>query len=182
MPRWPHRACFPICLTVADGEPCDGDILANLPSRGIFARIILRDALSVVEALLDRYAAVGLLGPRQLGKTTLVLAVAAARPAVYLDLESSADRAKLAEPKLYLAAHAGELFILDKIHQAPDLFAVKRSLAPKVEKGFHLACADLAPRRNGVIYPGTERFALGAGAGVEAMGLDAAIAGLVGAG
>lgn len=53
---------------------------------------------------------------------------------------------------------------------------IKRSLAPKVEKGFHLACADLAPYRACVIYPGTERFALGAG--VEAMGVIEAIAGL----
>jgi uncharacterized protein len=101
-------------------------LLANLPSRGIFARMILRHGLSVVETLLDRHAAVGLLGPRQVGKTTLALAVAAARPAVYLDLDSPADRAKLAEPELYLAAHADKLVILDEIHQAPDLFGVLR--------------------------------------------------------
>ena len=37
--------------------------------------------------MLDRHAAVGLLGPRQVGKTTLALAIAKTRRAVYLDLE-----------------------------------------------------------------------------------------------
>ncbi len=40
---------------------------------------------------------------------------------------------------------------------------IKRSLAPKVEKGFHLACADLEPHRACVVYPGKERFPLSAG-------------------
>ena len=55
---------------------------------------------------------------------------------------------------------------------------IKRSLAPKVEKGFHLACADLEPHRACVVYPGKERFPLSAD--IQAMGLDEAIAGLRG--
>ena len=38
--------------------------------------------------LLSQHAAVGLLGLRQVGKTTLALAIATTRPAVYLDLEA----------------------------------------------------------------------------------------------
>ncbi|MCP9231774.1 AAA family ATPase [Mesorhizobium sp. LMG 17147] len=45
--------------------------------------------------------AVALLGPRQVGKTTLALELAERRPSIYLDLESDADRARLAEPELY---------------------------------------------------------------------------------
>ena len=43
-----------------------------------------------------------------------------------------------------------------------DLWAVeiKRSLAPKLERGFHAACADLKPARKLVIYPGEERYRL----------------------
>ena len=37
---------------------------------------------------------------------------------------------------------------------------VKRSSAPRVERGFHSACADLVPQKRFVVYPGTERFPL----------------------
>lgn len=46
---------------------------------------------------------------------------------------------------------------------------VKRSVAPRPERGFHAACADLNPARRFVVYPGTERFPLGQG--VEAVSL-----------
>lgn len=54
-----------------------------------------------------------LLGPRQVGKTTLALEVADAQPSVYLDLESEADLARLREPELYLEQHADALVVLD---------------------------------------------------------------------
>ena len=69
-----------------------------------------------------------LLGPRQVGKTTLALEVREARNALHLDLESERDRAKLAEPELYLADHLDRLVILDEIHRAPGLFPVLRGL------------------------------------------------------
>jgi hypothetical protein len=37
---------------------------------------------------------------------------------------------------------------------------VKRSSAPGIERGFHLACADLNPQKRFVVYPGSERFPL----------------------
>lgn len=45
-----------------------------------------------------------------------------------------------------------------------ELWAVeiKRSSAPKLERGFHHACADLAPAKRFVVYPGSERFPLDA--------------------
>lgn len=81
--------------------------------------------------LLDALAqspAVALLGPRQVGKTTLALEVGKNRDALYLDLESEQDRAKLAQPELYLADHQDKLVILDEIHRAPNLFPVLRGL------------------------------------------------------
>jgi hypothetical protein len=71
---------------------------------------------------------VALLGPRQVGKTTLALDVAATRPAVYLDLESEADRAKLVEPELYLSQHADKLVILDEVQRTPQLFQSLRGI------------------------------------------------------
>jgi predicted AAA+ superfamily ATPase len=75
-----------------------------------------------VAASLDRAPAVVLTGARQVGKTTLAQMIAAGRSATYLDLESVADRARLAEPRLYFADHAEELVILDEIQRAPGLF------------------------------------------------------------
>lgn len=51
--------------------------------------------------LLGEAPAVCLLGPRQVGKTTLALEVAQRLGAQYLDLESERDRAKLTEPEAY---------------------------------------------------------------------------------
>lgn len=88
----------------------------------------LRLRHNTVIDLLARHPVVGLLGPRQVGKTTLALAVAAERPALYLDLESPADRAKLTEPELFLSHHADKLVILDEIQRVPGLFQVLRGL------------------------------------------------------
>jgi hypothetical protein len=90
--------------------------------------MIDRRLRAALEQRLDEEAAVVLLGPRQSGKTTLALELAARRNALYLDLESEPDRAKLAEPVLYLADHLGQLVILDEIHRAPGLFPVLRGL------------------------------------------------------
>jgi uncharacterized protein len=88
--------------------------------------MIERRVAKEVTELLEHTPAVALVGPRQSGKTTLALAIAAGRPSVYLDLESAADRARLTEPALYLADHADELVILDEIHRAPGLFEALR--------------------------------------------------------
>lgn len=100
----------------------------------MFQRLLQAELVSA----LQHSPAVALLGPRQVGKTTLALAVAQAlsksRPSIYLDLESEADRAKLAEPELYLADHQGELVILDEVHRAPGLFPVLRGLIDKARR------------------------------------------------
>jgi len=77
---------------------------------------------------LKEVPAVALIGPRQVGKTTLALEIGETRPSIYLDLESDADRAKLAEPELYLATHADKLVILDEVHRLPNLFQILRGL------------------------------------------------------
>lgn len=77
--------------------------------------------------LLADVPAVVLVGPRQVGKTTLALELAREwGPSVYVDLESDADLARLADPELYLADHEDELVIFDEVHQVPDLFRVLR--------------------------------------------------------
>lgn len=113
--------------------------------------MIDRRIASEVDSLLDQVPAVVLVGPRQVGKTTLALALAEGRRATYLDLESEADRARLAEPLLYLADHAEELVILDEIQRVPRLFETLRGV---IDQG----------RREG---KGTGRFLLLGSAGIE---------------
>lgn len=93
-----------------------------------------RRLLPVLEQRLATAPAVVLLGPRQVGKTTLALTLAETRDAMYLDLQSERDRAKLAEPELYLADHLARLVILDEIHRAPGLFPVLRGLVDRARR------------------------------------------------
>jgi len=90
--------------------------------------MITRNIHTLVEQALNRQAAVALIGPRQIGKTTLALALAEGRPSVYLDLESATDRNKLRDPELYLREQADKLVILDEIHRVPELFQSLRGL------------------------------------------------------
>ena len=83
--------------------------------------IARRIKADVLEAL-DYQSAVAIIGPRQVGKTTLALDIASEVGAVYLDLEDSRDTKKLAEPRLYLERHENRLVILDEIHRSPGLF------------------------------------------------------------
>jgi len=90
--------------------------------------MIPRQLQKQVETALSRQAAVLLVGPRQSGKTTLSLALARQRDAVYLDLEDQDDRSRLGEPRLFLDALADRLVVLDEIHRAPELFASLRGV------------------------------------------------------
>jgi len=90
--------------------------------------MIGRNLKADVESALARQAAALLLGPRQSGKTTLALEIARERDGVYLDLEDRDDRAKLAEPRLFLDALEDRLVVLDEIHRAPELFASLRGI------------------------------------------------------
>jgi predicted AAA+ superfamily ATPase len=90
--------------------------------------MIRRRAYRVVLDALARQAAVALIGPRQVGKTTLAHEIAGATDALYLDLESRADREKLADPALFLEPYEDRLVILDEIHRVPELFQELRGL------------------------------------------------------
>ena len=90
--------------------------------------MLLRRIAAVLDDRLAEFPAVALIGPRQVGKTTLARAITDARgdAALYLDLEQPQDRAKLADPAAYLALNADRLVILDEIHRAPEIFDVLR--------------------------------------------------------
>ncbi len=93
--------------------------------------MIPRQKSQLVRARLDQFPAVALLGPRQVGKTTLAEIVAEERPSIYLDLEDAADREKLADAALYLSGHEDKLVILDEVQRMPELFQTLRGLIDK---------------------------------------------------
>lgn len=90
------------------------------------------DHLKRLTGLLREFPVVGLVGPRQVGKTTLARALARGwRGAVtYFDLESPADLARLADPALALGPLRG-LVVIDEFQRRPDLLAVLRVLADR---------------------------------------------------
>lgn len=90
-----------------------------------------------VEAALAESPAVALLGPRQVGKTTLALQIASSRPSIYLDLESERDRAKLDQAELYLSDHLDRLVVLDEVHRAPGLFPLLRGMIDQARRQGH---------------------------------------------
>ena len=90
--------------------------------------MIRRRALQTVLRRLDQFPAVALLGPRQVGKTTLAEAVGAERESVYLDLETRSARERLSDPSDYLSAHEDRLVILDEVQAMPELFRELRGL------------------------------------------------------
>ena len=79
--------------------------------------------------------AVAILGPRQVGKTTLARTLLEIHPdAIYLDLDSPQDRARLGEGPLFLQAHADKLVILDEVQNAPELFSVLRGEIDRIRR------------------------------------------------
>jgi predicted AAA+ superfamily ATPase len=89
-----------------------------------------RIAQDEIIRLLDEFPAVGVLGARQVGKTTLAQEIAAQinPEPIYLDLESPGDQAKLSEPEDYFELHKGKLIILDEIQRVPEIFKVLRGV------------------------------------------------------
>jgi predicted AAA+ superfamily ATPase len=86
-----------------------------------------RSAQAQIEARLAQSPAVVLIGPRQVGKTTLARQVASRHPdAMLLDLERESDRAAVAQPELFFPAHRDRLLVLDEVQHLPQLFAALR--------------------------------------------------------
>ena len=78
---------------------------------------------------LQQFPAVGLLGPRQVGKTTLAFAQKALYPdALYLDLELPSAQRQMDDPEAFLMAHAQQLVILDEVQRMPELFGILRGV------------------------------------------------------
>ncbi len=90
--------------------------------------MIARRAEVDIRSRLELFPAVAVLGPRQVGKTTLVRAIADSRDSIYLDLENPHHVRRLTDPVSYLSSQAEKLVVLDEVQRIPELFPTLRSV------------------------------------------------------
>lgn len=114
----------------------------------MFVRNLKVKLLDALEAM----PVVALLGPRQVGKTTLALQVSSliGKKSLYLDLESDSDLNKLSDPEVFLKRYEDTLLILDEVQRKPDLFRILRGIVDerkrKGEKAGHFLLLGSASR------------------------------------
>ncbi len=98
--------------------------------------MIDRRLATLLKQRLTQFPAVVMLGPRQVGKTTLAKKLKKNTGAIYLDLENPQDLQKLEDPRGYLSSHQGKLVMLDEVQRFPGLFEVLRGLIDEgIESG-----------------------------------------------
>lgn len=95
--------------------------------------MIPRKIQNEINELLEIFPAVGIIGPRQSGKTTLAKQIIAQleKECIYLDLESHADLAKISEPELFFLNNQDKCIVIDEIQHKPELFPLLRSVIDK---------------------------------------------------
>jgi len=104
-----------------------------------FARMIPRVAQNKIMSLLKEFPAVAVLGPRQVGKTTIAEEIAHLSDGehIYLDLESPSDMNRLADPEDYFSRQRGKLIVLDEVQRVPELFPVLRGVIDRARREGH---------------------------------------------
>jgi uncharacterized protein len=92
--------------------------------------VIERKITKQVLKNLTYFPVVGIVGPRQVGKTTLakILQEGLNAPSLHLDLELDEDLYKLDNPQVYLQMHAEKCVIIDEIQRLPSIFPLLRAL------------------------------------------------------
>ena len=80
--------------------------------------------------LLEHFPSVAILGPRQVGKTTLAkeIQIHLSKESIYLDLENPVDVGALDHPTEFFYTVSDKVIIIDEIQRKPDLFPILRSV------------------------------------------------------
>lgn len=108
---------------------------------------IFRKIHQELNAYLDEFPVVALLGPRQCGKTTLAAEYTSGFDnTVYLDLETPSDLRKLHDPELFFRLHRDKLVCLDEIQHKPEIFPVLRSIVDQHRRNGQLLILGSASR------------------------------------
>ena len=106
--------------------------------RGCFLYLLMikRQAQEQINKLLKQFPAVAILGPRQVGKTTLAKQIDAdlKDKAIYLDMEKPADRNRLMDAHSYLHSQKNKCVIIDEVQLIPALFAELRPVIDEYRK------------------------------------------------
>ena len=100
--------------------------------------MIQRTLISEIPKLLSFFPALGLVGPRQVGKTTLVKALTdnLSKSILYLDLENLNDYALLEnDPQWFLEQHFDKIVVIDEVQRMLSLFPLLRSLIDQNPEG-----------------------------------------------
>jgi uncharacterized protein len=112
-----------------------------------------------LKELLAYFPALGLVGARQVGKTTLAKSILRNldKPGIYLDMELPEDMAKLTEPELFLNQYQDHCVIIDEIQRVPNLYPVLRALIDQHrEPGRFFLLGSVSPN---LIREGSESLA-----------------------
>jgi len=91
-------------------------------------RMIKRRLESQIIEALERIPSVALLGPRQVGKTTIALNISETTPSVYLDLENRRDLQKVQDIEAFHVENNDKLIVLDEVQRLPEIFAPLRGI------------------------------------------------------
>ena len=107
----------------------------------MFIRSLQQDIFQSLQAM----PVVALLGPRQVGKTTLALSIAKLieKETLYLDMESDADSIKFSDAEAYLKRMNGKLLIIDEVQRKPELFRILRGIVDERKRKGERFCQFL---------------------------------------
>jgi len=92
--------------------------------------MIIRRIKSEIEESLSFSPVVSIIGPRQVGKTTLAKQIMSesVKPTLYMDLELQSDLFKLNDAELFLSQQSEKLIIIDEVQQKKELYPLIRGL------------------------------------------------------
>src|ERR1700722_9186218 len=93
--------------------------------------VIKRRLEHIIEEILKRSPSVALMGPRQVGKTTIALNISETTPSIYLDLESRIDLEKVRDINAFHDDNVSKLIILDEVQRLPEVFTQLRGIIDK---------------------------------------------------
>jgi len=97
---------------------------------------------------LSFFPVVTIIGPRQVGKTTMAKQIMSesAKPTLYLDLELNSDLFKLNDAELFLSQHSEKLIVIDEVQNKKELYPLLRALVDRTrEPGQFLLLGSASP-------------------------------------
>jgi uncharacterized protein len=110
--------------------------------------MIKRKIQSDLSKFLKQFPVIGISGPRQCGKTTLVkeLFKQQKEKYIYLDLELTSDINKLRDPEIFFTENISKCIIIDEVQIMPELFPLLRAIIDKKRRnGMYILLGSISP-------------------------------------